>query len=133
MTCDCVKLPNHGFIMPTRSADCFPGLMSTAAAIPSISAIEGDTDERQPLLELSPSEVMVDGGTEDELEESAQEILIKDVTETRSRWTIAVYAILALSGVLLLAIFIKGFIDADDVEVNLISIWISISSQILVV
>jgi hypothetical protein len=107
--------------------------MSTAAAIPSISAIEGDTDERQPLLELSPSEVMVDGGTEDELEESAQEILIKDVTETRSRWTIAVYAILALSGVLLLAIFIKGFIDADDVEVNLISIWTSISSQILVV
>ena len=105
--------------------------MSAAAAIPSISVIEDDTDERQPLLELSPSEVMVDGGTE--VEESAQEILIKDVTETRSRWTIAVYAILALSGALLLAIFIKGFIDADDVEVNLISIWISISSQILVV
>ncbi len=66
------------------------------------------TDEREPLLSR---ESQVDAG---ELEASAPP------EKKRSWWTIGWYAAFTILGVVLLALFIKGFIEADDVEV---SIW----------
>ncbi|GLB42702.1 putative mitochondrial carrier (TC 2.A.29) family protein [Lyophyllum shimeji] len=60
-----------------------------------------DVDERQPLLAPTAS------------------LPSTDTTTYRSWTTIAVYAALWIAGAVLLGLFIKGFIDADDVEFDL--------------
>lgn len=69
------------------------------------------SDERQPLL--------VDASNLDDDAEAA--ILLEDAppAKKRSWWMIGWYTILTAAGILLLVLFIKGFIDADDVEFDL--------------
>ena len=69
---------------------------------------ESETDyERQPLLtkDDDPSDLKVN-------------ITSDERPERRSRWTIAWFISLTVSGLLLLAVFVRGFIDADDVDVR---------------
>lgn len=68
------------------------------------------TDEREPLLSR---ESQIEAG---EPEASAPP------EKKRSWWTIGWYAVFTVVGVVLLALFIKGFIEADDVEVSNFSI-----------
>ncbi|KAH9942810.1 mitochondrial carrier [Amylocystis lapponica] len=65
-------------------------------------------DERQPLLTSTP-----EYNTESPALESASP------QKKRSWWTTGWYAVLAVLGAVLFALFIKGFIDADDVEFDL--------------
>ncbi|EIW52699.1 mitochondrial carrier [Trametes versicolor FP-101664 SS1] len=65
------------------------------------------TDEREPLLSR---ESHIEAG---EPEASAPP------EKKRSWWTIGWYAVFTVVGVVLLALFIKGFIEADDVEFDL--------------
>ena len=49
--------------------------------------------------------------------------------EKRTWWTIGWYTVFAILGVFVAAVFVKGFIDADDVDVSLN---ITLSCQIIV-
>lgn len=75
-------------------------------------------DERQPLLPpaaLLDEPVLAIHDEENPLVE--QDAEIPPEKGQRSWWTIAWYTLFTVVGILLLALFIKGFIDADDVEV----------------
>ena len=49
--------------------------------------------------------------------------------EQRTWWTVAWYIVFALFGVLVVAVFVKGIVDSDDVDVSLN---ITLSCQIIV-
>src|SRR5258708_20776264 len=80
--------------------------------------------EEQPLLSNSkPSGYQDPPGSSSRTQDEETAILI-DEDETsdspKEQWTrkqIAIYSVLTLLGLFILAIFVKGFIDADDVEV----------------
>lgn len=63
-------------------------------------------DERQPLLVAN----------EYDAENPAPEDILP--AKKRSWWTIGWYSTLSVLGVIAVVLFIKGFIDADDVEVG---------------
>lgn len=75
-------------------------------------------DERQPLL--PPTALVADAELPQHDEEApAQVIEEAEVVKTeRTWWTIAWYSILTALGVFFTVLFVKGFIDADDVEVR---------------
>jgi hypothetical protein len=69
--------------------------------------------ERQPLLDPNGVEL------ESEITADHGSIEITDVPPKKlSKWAIAWYIFLGVAGLFLLAMFIKGFIDADDVDVR---------------
>ena len=89
--------------------------MSISAPTPTAAV-----DERRPLLADNPStganagiEAAVDVDVEAEDPIKADAV----VQEKLSWWAIFWYALLAIAGAAILGVFIKGFIDADDVEV----------------
>ena len=69
---------------------------------------ERPTDERAPLLDR---EAQVEAG-----EAPAP----TPPQEKRTWWTVAWYLVFALLGVLVVAVFVKGIIDSDDVDVSLL-------------
>ncbi|KAK7682006.1 hypothetical protein QCA50_014970 [Cerrena zonata] len=74
--------------------------------------------ERQPLLSKSSDDhasVTVVGEGSDSGSSTPQPVPEKK----RSWWTIGWYSFLTVAGTFLLALFIKGFIDADDVDFDL--------------
>ena len=76
-------------------------------------------DERQPLLPpaaLASDEEVQRPSEEENLEQTAE---VEPVKTERTWWTIIWYAVLTALGVFFLVLFVKGFIDADDVEVCL--------------
>lgn len=68
-------------------------------------------DETQPLL--SPP-------VEADLEQAELSEQVKPVNTRRPLWQSAVYGVLSVLGIGLVALFIKGFIDADDVDVGFV-------------
>lgn len=66
-------------------------------------------DERQPLLTADP-------------DYDAENPVADEPIKKRSWWAIGWYTVLTLLGGFALGLFIKGFIDADDVEVCLQSV-----------
>lgn len=62
-------------------------------------------DERQPLL------AGAEGDVEEQFDDAPPE-------KKRTWWTYGWYAVLTILGGVALGFFIKGFIDADDVEVR---------------
>jgi hypothetical protein len=79
--------------------------------------------EEQPLLSSSKPPSYHDSSLESRTPDEEAVILIDedDISNSpKEPWTrtqITVYGVLTLLGLFILAIFIKGFIDADDVEV----------------
>jgi hypothetical protein len=81
--------------------------------------------EEQPLLSSSKPPSYHDSSLESSSRTPDEEALIlideDDISNSpKEPWTrtqITVYGVLTLLGLFILAIFIKGFIDADDVEV----------------
>lgn len=85
-------------------------------------------DERQPLLppaalestpalnDRSPS-YNRDEENQNEERQPAEESAAEEVKQKRSWWSIAWYTLLTGLGIFFAVLFIKGFIDADDVEV----------------
>ncbi|KAJ8594199.1 hypothetical protein M405DRAFT_527282 [Rhizopogon salebrosus TDB-379] len=79
--------------------------------------------EEQPLLSSSKPPSYHDSSLESRIPDEEAVILIDedDISNSpKEPWTrtqITVYGVLTLLGLFILAIFIKGFIDADDVEV----------------
>ena len=76
--------------------------------------MSSDANERQPLL--PPAAVASDQEIE------GTEVPVKDDVppkEKRSWWTIMWYTVLAALGIFFTVLFIKGFIEADDVNVSL--------------
>ena len=80
--------------------------------------------ERTPLLgspkqakgkPAAQSTISIDGET---LVIDVQEVFSNDVSQTKSKWNIFLNSLLGLFGLSVLVIFIKGFIDSDDVEVK---------------
>lgn len=61
-------------------------------------------DERTPLLDR---EVQAEAGE-----------VPPPPTEKRTWWTIGWYTVFTIFGVFVAAVFVKGFMDADDVEVS---------------
>ena len=95
-----------------------------------------NTDERQPLLPppalagtsgledvkgdppvYTASDVENQNPSSSALGEQAEEQEVEEVKEKRSWWSIAWYTVLWGLGTFFAVLFIKGFIDADDVEV----------------
>lgn len=76
--------------------------------------MSADATERQPLL--PPTALVSDQEIQD------GENLVKDDVppKKKSWWTIAWYIVLAAAGIFFAALFIKGFIDADDVNVRVL-------------
>ena len=64
---------------------------------------EGSIDERAPLLDRA------------EAGESSP-----PPEKKRTWWTIGWYAVWTVLGVFVAAVFVKGFIDADDIEVSIV-------------
>lgn len=87
------------------------------------------TDEQQPLL--PPAALVSDAEIRDRehsrgheptdeengLPADSETDVVVETKKERSWWTITWYTTLIVLGVFLVAMFIKGFIDADDVEV----------------
>jgi len=77
-------------------------------------------DERQPLLPpaaiASESELPVHDEESPQVEEEAE---ITTAKQKRSWWTIGWYSLLTGLGIFFAVLFIKGFIEADDVEFDL--------------
>jgi len=86
-----------------------------------------DDAERQPLL--SPQQNSVDNSqtieyvtatvTPDDLPTDDANVAKPDLEVKTYLWTVLWYITLAAAGVLILVFFIKGFIDAGDVDVSL--------------
>lgn len=78
-------------------------------------------DERQPLL--PPAALVSDQELHDEenpanlAREPAEDV--EETKKKRSWWTILWYTVLGALGIFFAVLFIKGFIDADDVNVSL--------------
>lgn len=64
-------------------------------------------DEREPLL------------SRESQAEAGEPEAAAPPEKKRSWWTIGWYAVFTVLGAVLLALFIKGFIEADDVEVSI--------------
>ena len=64
---------------------------------------EGSIDERAPLLDRA---------------EAGE--LSPPPEKKRTWWTIGWYAVWTVLGVFVAAVFVKGFIDADDIEVSIV-------------
>ncbi|RDB21854.1 putative mitochondrial carrier C12B10.09 [Hypsizygus marmoreus] len=79
--------------------------------------VPATNDEREPLLNFSSTE----HPTPDQENAEEQALLEDDVAPEKkhSRGAIVTYVILGIVGAVLLGFFIKGFIDADDVEFDL--------------
>ncbi|OJA19477.1 hypothetical protein AZE42_04921 [Rhizopogon vesiculosus] len=82
--------------------------------------------EEQPLLSNSkPSSYQGPPGSSSRPQDEETAVLIEEDETSDSpkeQWTrkqIAIYSVLTLLGLFILAIFVKGFIDADDVEFDL--------------
>lgn len=77
---------------------------------------EAVTDERQPLLGSSGQ--LASPALD---EENGENLVLgaKPSAEERGWKTITAYVVLGIVGTVLLGFFIKGFLDADDVEVCL--------------
>ena len=65
------------------------------------------TDEREPLL-----------NRESQIEAGEAAVAPE---KKRSWWTIGWYAAFTIAGAVLLGLFVKAFIDADDVEVSILA------------
>lgn len=73
--------------------------------------------EQEPLLKSSPSPPLSSPPSYHDAEIQANESLdIVEVEKKRSRWTIFWYIVGIVAAIAILAVFIKAFIDADDVE-----------------
>ena len=72
---------------------------------------EQPTDERAPLLDRD-REAQVEAG---------EAPTPTPPQEKRTWWTVAWYIVFALLGVLVVAVFVKGIVDSDDVDVSLSS------------
>lgn len=104
-----------------------PGPSVDSRTVPIIVTTDVDVDanERQPLVDPSINKppAYVDVETQEvvddqEIEEGVDPAKI-DEPEPWSTWAIVFYAALSFLCVFLLVIFIKGFIEADDVDVRL--------------
>lgn len=71
-----------------------------------------NVDERQPLLDTSPSYSQLEPPTPERDIDSPLPVKKRDWRVT------AIYIFLGILGAVLLGVFIKGFLDADDVEVR---------------
>jgi hypothetical protein len=82
---------------------------------------ENGVDERQPLLPVKPSYQDEIGVTNDEenVDSDVDHLLATVEPKKYSAWTTIYYLVLTLAFVFLFALFIKGFLDADDVEFDL--------------
>ncbi|KAF8590412.1 mitochondrial carrier [Ramaria rubella] len=87
-------------------------------SVPPVSA-PAEADERQPLLtpELNPGRV--DAIPDDFDGSLGQSEAILQPKKTRSKLQIALYILLVLLSALVLAVFIKGWIDSEDVDFEL--------------
>ena len=77
-------------------------------------------DERQPLLPpaaIAPEDELHQQPVDEEAIAPADEEAVEDIKEERTYWGIAWRITLVVLGVFFTVLFIKGFIDADDVEV----------------
>jgi hypothetical protein len=75
------------------------------------SAMRIDPDEQEPLLPSQLQDVRQD--------EEHSQVLTEEAVRTKTIfWKIVWYTFLSLVTVFFLALFIKGFIDADDVDVS---------------
>ncbi|KAF8531705.1 mitochondrial carrier [Gautieria morchelliformis] len=83
------------------------------------SAMPVEADERQPLLTPQASTVAHDAALEDFDGNLGQSEAIVPPKKTRSKVQIAWYILLTLLSAFVLAVFIKGWIDADDVDFDL--------------
>lgn len=72
-------------------------------------------NERQPLLTKPSDDTTTLVG---EASDSGSSTPTPSPKQKRSWWSIGWYTVLTLAGAFLLAIFIKGFIDSDDVDVS---------------
>ncbi len=109
-------------VLRLPEAEAFP---STYAPTPMSTPI--DDPERQPLL--SPQQLNVDNpeasgsvaatDPTDDLATDA-DVLRPEVERKTYPWTVLWYTILVVAGTLILVLFIKGFIDAGDVDVSLL-------------
>jgi hypothetical protein len=77
-----------------------------------------EADERQPLLAPEVESEQADVSPEDLDGSLGQPEAVVRPKKTRSKVKIASYILLTLLSAFVLAVFIKGFIDADDVEVR---------------
>lgn len=91
---------------------------SYAAVVKSGKAPSGE--DTQPLI--ASTHPNYNGEPEEQPdEENLRKPLVEladNAPKKRSPWKMAFYAALTLIGVALVALFIKGFLDADDVEVG---------------
>ncbi len=69
-------------------------------------------DEREPLLDRA---------------EAGESSPPPEIQKQRTWWTIGWYAVFTVLGVLATAVFIKGFIDSDDVDVSILYVFIWIN------
>jgi hypothetical protein len=115
-------LPNHS--RPTRLSNVARVLPAPQSTPMSTSL---DDAERQPLL--SQQQQSVDNSqtieyvtatvTPDDLPTDDANVTKPDLDLKTHLWTILRYITLAAAGVLILVFFVKGFIDAGDVDVSL--------------
>lgn len=88
-----------------------------------------NVDERQPLLPpaalastplLKPTDAppSYTNDEENQVTEAEAEAEVVEVKQKRSWWSIAWYTLLTGLGIFFAVLFIKGFIEADDVEVS---------------
>ncbi|KZT38377.1 mitochondrial carrier [Sistotremastrum suecicum HHB10207 ss-3] len=101
---------------------------------PKPDSLPPPSDEREPLLKVAtPSErppsynsqdtlIAVDQAPGSSTPVVAEEPLAT-VEKKRSWWSIFWYTLLTAAGIFILVIFIKGFIDADDVEFDWNKTW----------
>lgn len=92
-----------------RNSQSYPALPLTIMAQAEVTV--PPTDERTPLLAQNDVENPTSAADDDD-------DTPPDVQKKASWWTTAWYTVLGVLGVLFAVIFIKGFIDADDVEVS---------------
>jgi hypothetical protein len=85
---------------------------------PASAAIPLEADERQPLLNPQASSVEHDAVPEEFDSTVGQSEAILRPKKTRSKVQIAWYILLTLISAFVLAVFIKGWMDSDDVDVR---------------
>lgn len=107
-----LSVPYPTLFCPVSPALARRTVMSISQPAPTFA-----DDERRPLL-AGTEPLNATAATGADLD--AEDPVLKDVTEVeekRSWWTIFWYALFTIVGAVILGVFIKGFIDADDVEV----------------
>ena len=115
-------LPNHSDVLENVS----PILPTNPQSTPMSTSL--DDAERQPLL--SPQQRSIDDSQnienvaatltpDDSPTDPTLDVTKPDLEVKTYLWTVLWYTILVVAGVFILVFFIKGFIDAGDVDVSL--------------